>query len=266
MLQVSTWRSWFVAAAAAATTLLAQAQNPSPMAGSSISQDANQRADGTMNQQVTYANAAQKGPRIIVLPGQIKSNNATFLHHISVNNIADFAELELSRANFTIVERTNLGPLLQEMELAYNMGDPAQARRAFQKGKLSTTKWVVKFDILKAEQVATASSGFDGGALSSIIGIFGRGSTAAHAGATVAGSVRTQGDAGVWVIGMRYKIIDANTTEQVAQGYIEEKMETGKKSTSIFGVSTGASGQLTLDSLVQHLVQKNVIEIDAKYK
>ena len=63
------------------------------MAGSSISQDANQRADGTMNQQVTYANAAQKGPRIIVLPGQIKSNNATFLHHISVNNIADFADL-----------------------------------------------------------------------------------------------------------------------------------------------------------------------------
>ena len=55
---------------------------------------------------------------------------------------------------------------------------------------------------------------------------------------------------------MRYKIIDANTTEQVAQGYIEEKMETGKKSTSIFGVSTGASGQLTLDSLVQHLVQR----------
>jgi len=29
----------------------------------------------------------------------------------------------------------------------------------------------------------------------------------------------------VWLIGMRYKIMDANTTEQVAQGYKELKME-----------------------------------------
>ena len=43
-------------------------------------------------------------------------------------------------------------------------------------------------------------------------------------------------------------------------------MEMGKKTSSVFGVSTGASGQLTLDSLVQRLVQKNVAEIDAKYK
>ncbi|HNI50202.1 MAG TPA: hypothetical protein PLF43_02155, partial [Accumulibacter sp.] len=71
---------------------------------------------------------------------------------------------------------------------------------------------------------------------------------------------------GVWIIGMRYKIIDANTTEQVATGYTEEKMELGAKSTSILGVSSGASGGLTLDSLVQRLVQKNVWEIDNKYK
>ena len=53
---------------------------------------------------------------------------------------------------------------------------------------------------------------------------------------------------------------------QVANGYFEDKMEMGRMATSVLGVSKGASGQLTLDSLVQRLVQKNVAEIDAKYK
>ena len=43
----------------------------------------------------------------------------------------------------------------------------------WKKGKLKTTKWVVKFDVLKAENVAQAQSGFDGRALGSIIGILG---------------------------------------------------------------------------------------------
>ena len=242
------------------------AGNPSPVAGSRVSQDANQRADSAMYRPVNYANAAKKGPRIIVLPGEIKSNNATFAQRVTANNIADFGELELSKANFTIVERSNLGPMLREIELAYSLGDPHQARRVFQKGKLQTTKWIVKFDVLKAEQVATASSGIDGGAAASLINIFSGGSKAGAAGSVVAGSVHTSEAAGVWVIGMRYKVIDANTTEQVATGYTEDKMELGRKSTSVLGVSTGASGQLTLDSLVQRLVQQNVAEIDAKYK
>jgi len=240
--------------------------SPSPLAGSSVSQEANQRADAAMYRPVTYTNGDRKGPRIIVLPGEIKSNNASFVQHVTANNIADFGELELSRANFTIVERSNLGPLLHEVELAYSMGDPNQARRVFQKGKLQTTKWIVKFDVLKAEQVATGSSGFDGSAAASLINIFSGGSKAGAAGAVTAGSVRTDQAVGVWIVGMRYKVIDANTTEQVANGYFEDKMEMGRTSTSVLGVSKGASGQLTLDSLVQRLVQKNVAEIDAKYK
>jgi hypothetical protein len=240
--------------------------NPSPVAGSRASQDANQRADAAMYQPVNYANANKPGPRIIVLPGEIKSNNAAFTQKITANNIADFGELELGKANFTVVERSNLGALQREIELAYNAGDPNQARRVFQKGKLQTTKWIVKFDILKAEQVATSGSGFDGGAAASLINIFGGNSRAAAAGATTAASVRTGEAVGVWIIGMRYKVIDANTTDQVANGYVEEKMEMGKTSTSVLGVSKSATGQLTLDSLVQRLVQKNVAEIDAKYK
>ena len=42
--------------------------------------------------------------------------------------------------------------------------------------------------------------------------------------------------------------------------------ELGAKSTSVLGLSSGASGGLTLDSLVQRLVQKTVWEIDSKHK
>jgi hypothetical protein len=244
----------------------ADSGNPSPLAGSSLSQQVNQRADAGSYQPIAYSNQAKKGPRIIVLPGEIKSSNTGFLAAVSSNNIADFGEMELTRANFTVLERNALGPLLREIQLAYDMGDPRQAQRAFQKGKLQTTRWVVKFDVLKAEPVAAGSSGFDGGAAARLISIFGGGGKGAQAGAVAADSVRTNEAAKVWIIGLRYKIMDANSTEQVANGYIEDKMEAGQKASSVLGFSNSASGQLTLDSLVQRLVQKSVAEIDAKYK
>jgi hypothetical protein len=259
---------------AAASMALAQPRfgNPSPTAGSETSQKANASADQAMYEKVEYQNANRKGPALIVIPGEIKSNNATFMQKFTSNNIADFGELELSNANFTVLERSNLGPALHEFELAYNLGDPDQARKFLRMGKLKTTKYVVKFDILKAEQVAAAQQGFDGHALGNVIGIFGAmsgsrgGYTAGAVGQTAVGSVHTGESTGVWVIGMRYKIINAETTEQVAQGYTEEKMEVGAKGSSVMGVSQSQQGGVTLDTMVQRLVQKSVWEIDSKYK
>jgi len=259
---------------AAASVALAQPRfgNPSPTAGSETSQKANASADQAMYEKVEYQNANRKGPALVVIPGEIKSNNATFMHKFTSNNIADFGELELSNANFTVLERSNLGPALHEFELAYNLGDPDQARKFLRMGKLKTTKYVVKFDILKAEQVAAAQQGFDGHAIGNVIGIFGAmsgsrgGYTAGAVGQTAVGSVQTGESSGVWVIGMRYKIINAETTEQVAQGYTEEKMEVGAKSSSVMGVSQSQQGGVTLDTMVQRLVQKSVWEIDSKYK
>ncbi|MCP5267544.1 MAG: hypothetical protein H6943_00755 [Zoogloeaceae bacterium] len=256
-----------LAALTISSTALAQPtfESPSPTAGSGTSETANQMADKAMYKPIEYSNAAKKGPALVVIPGEVKSNNANFTQKFGPNNIADYAELELGKANFKILERSDMGPLLNEFQLAYTMGDPQAARKILQKGKFKTTKWVVKFDILKAEQVAQASSGFDGQAVGALISIFGGGRGGA-AGGVVAGSVQTGESSGVWIIGMRYKIIDANTTEQVATGYSEEKMELGAKSTSILGISSGESGGLTLDSMVQRLVQKTVWEIDSKHK
>jgi len=251
----------------ASASVLAQPsfENPSPTAGSSTSEKANQMADKATYKEIQYSNANRKGPTLVVIPGDIKSNNATFTQKVGSNNIADFAELELSKANFGILERSDLGTLLQEFQLAYTMGDAQQAKKYLQRGKLKTTKWVVKFDVLKAEQVAQAQEGFDGQSVGRLLSIFSPGVGGAAAG-TVAGSVKTGEATGVWIIGMRYKILDASTTEQVATGYTEEKMELGSKSTSVLGVSSGQQGGLTLDGMVQRLVQKLVWEIDSKNK
>ncbi|OYU44778.1 MAG: hypothetical protein CFE44_11105, partial [Burkholderiales bacterium PBB4] len=106
-----------VAAMAASVAALAQPTfgNPSPTAGSSTSDKANEAADAAAYKEVEYTNRNKKGPALVVIPGEIKSNNATFTQKFSSNNIADFGELELSNANFPVLERSNLGNLIQEV-------------------------------------------------------------------------------------------------------------------------------------------------------
>jgi hypothetical protein len=65
---------------------------------------------------------------------------------------------------------------------------------------------------------------------------------------------------------MRYKIINTETTEQVATGYTEEKMEIGATRQAVLGVSQSQQGGVGIDTMVQRLVQKSVWEIDSKYK
>src|SRR4249920_2824554 len=65
--------------------------SPSP----STSQKANEAADRAVYKPVEYSNASKAGPPLIVIPGEIKSNNATFVQKFGSNNIADFAEVEL---------------------------------------------------------------------------------------------------------------------------------------------------------------------------
>lgn len=229
-------------------------------AGGAASQRANQVADDNMYQPVEYANAHKKGPTLIVLPGNIKSSSATFTQKVTPNNIADFAELELSNANFKVLERSDLGPMLKEIELAVNMGTP-DALKTFKKGKFRSTKWFVKFDVLKAEEVAEAGSGFDGNAIGSIVGTLVGGKAGAISDTTIS-SARASEKAAVWLIGLRYKITDASTSEQISTGYVEKKMETGKKSQGLLGMSGYAAQLVTLDTVVQRLVQEAVAKID----
>jgi hypothetical protein len=56
--------------------------------------------------------------------------------------------------------------------------------------------------------------------------------------------------------------MDASTSEQVSTGYVEKKMETGRKAQAVLGMSGHASQLVTLDTVVQRLVQEAVAKID----
>lgn len=232
---------------------------------SSLSQSVNAKADQAMYKPIHYVNASKAGPPIVVLPGEIKSANATFSQKVTPNNIADFAELELTKANFQVLERSDLGPLLKEIKLAVGLGDP-EALQKFKRGKFKSTKWFVEFDILRAEPVASGSSGFNARALGTLIGVMANDTPGAVTGAVVGDSVKTNEACQVWIVGLRYKILNANTTEQVATGYLEDKMEIGSKSSSFLGISQSQAKVVTLDTMVQRLTQNAVAEIDRDYK
>ena len=74
--------------------------------------------------QVRYVNASKPGPSVVVLPGQVKTTNPEFRQLYSENNIADFAELELTKANFNTLERDDLGPMLEEIKAGGDVGRP----------------------------------------------------------------------------------------------------------------------------------------------
>lgn len=229
----------------------------------SSSKRANEIADQAMYQPIAYSD--KPGPVVVVIPGDIKSANATYSQKIGANNIADYGELELGQAKFQVLERSDLGPMLQEIEIAANLGDAAQLKK-FKKGKFQATNWLIRFDILKAEPVAEVKTSFDGAWLGAIAGSAVGSATNSWAagvgtGAAV-GSVHAHDATGIWIVGMRYKILDANTGEQKATGYFEEKMEIGSSGGGALGISRSESRQVTLDTMTQRLVQRCVQDLD----
>lgn len=104
----------------------------------------------TASKQPVYRNAAKPGPEILVIPGEIKCSSAEIAKSISAANVADFAAIELMRANFVVLDRGNLGAMLKEIELAVNLGDPKKIK-ALRKGAFKNTKWLVRFDILRID-------------------------------------------------------------------------------------------------------------------
>jgi hypothetical protein len=229
------------------------------------SQQANQQADQAMYQPIEYANQGKPGPQLVVIPGAVKSMNATFAQKYGPNNIADFAEIELSKDNFQVLERQDLGSMVQEIEVAANLGD-ANTLKKFKKGKMQATNWLVRFDVIRAEPVASAQRSFNGSYLGAIAGsAIGSASNSWVASTTAdasVSSVHSHEASGVWIVGMRYKVLDANTAEQKATGYYEDKMEISSKGGGALGVSGSSTKSLTLDSLVQRLIQRCVADMD----
>ena len=139
-------------------------------------------------------------------------------------------------------------------------------------GKLKSTKYVVKFDILKTEQVAAAQQGFDGRALGQMAGLLGAfcgsrgGARAGAVGGTASARCRPASRPACGSSACATRSSTPRRPSRSRHGYTEEKMEVGAKSTSVLGVSQSQQGGVSLDTMVQRLVQKSVWEIDSKYK
>ncbi len=232
----------------------------------SASKQANEQADAAMYQPIEYPNQAKPGPQVVVIPGAVKSQNATFAQKYGPNNIADFAEIELSKDNYKVLERQDLGSMIQEIEVAANLGD-AQTLKKFKKGKMQATNWLIRFDIIKAEPVAQVEKKFDGTYLGIIAGSAVGSATNSWVAGTASGagvaSVKAEEASGVWIVGLRYKVLDANTGEQVASDYFEDKMEISSKGGGALGYTEKKTTSVTLDTMVQRLVQQAVLKLDA---
>ena len=264
----------FVAAVGAPASALAQPrfESAAPTSGSTVSRVANESVDRAAYRRINYSNASKPGAALVVMPGEIKVTDAVLTQQIIPSSIADWAEVELAQANFKVLERTALGSVLMEVDTATRLGDRAAMESLVRSGQLKGTRWLAKFDLLKAEPVATASRGVDGQPVADVVGILGqwsnslRGQRAAQVGQVAAGSVQAERSAQVWLVGMRYRVIDAETGEQAGQGYVEERMESGAQGTAVMGVSGSSQGGVGFDTMVQRLVQRSVWEIDARFK
>ncbi|MDQ7830615.1 MAG: hypothetical protein RDU30_02685 [Desulfovibrionaceae bacterium] len=234
----------------------------------SSKQKAHELAEEAVYKPVEYINASIPGPEIVVLPGEMKSVNATFVQKVTDNNIRDFAELELSKANFRVLERADTQEFFNEFALAANLGD-AEALSIFKKGRFKATNWLVAFDVLKAEPVADVKQSVDGSTLGALVGIgltLAGSSDAGRIAGTAIASIKGNDRSIIWNVGMRYKILDANSGMQVATGYFEDKLEIKSSMQSFLGATQEQASSVTLDTLVQRLVQKAVQEIDGSYK
>ncbi len=232
---------------------------------------ATELADQALYKPVEYENAAAQGPEVVVLPGKIKSCNYAFVQKVTSNNLRDFAEIELSKDNFVVLDRADSQPFFQEIALAANLGD-ADGLKVFRKGKFKAARWLLTFNILKAEPTVYVTKGFDGetaGAAIELVALIAnkgeKSSLGSMVGKTVA-SAKAADTSAIWLVGLQYKIVDAATGAQVAQGYIEDKMEATTSMNSFLGATNQQSTSITLDTMAQRLIQKAVAEIDKQHK
>ena len=228
-------------------------------------QTAHELAAPNLYQGATYENATQSGPSLVVLPGNITSETYEFLSRIKSDNLREYGELELGKANFKVLEKNALSNIYQEIAVAANLGDGSVGKR-FSKHKLTPPEWLVVFDISKVHAQTQAfsftdknSAMFAGALMGSFLG-------SASIGQGVVGSINSAKEQRVWDITLRYRILDAVSGQQLHEGSFTEQATINRELTGFLGVDSAQAGGLTLGTVTQRLIQKAVAEIDKQHK
>ncbi|KHK04107.1 hypothetical protein [Desulfovibrio sp. TomC] len=219
-------------------------------------------------QKFSYKNKSIQGPLVVVLPGKISSNDLAFSMKVSNNNIADFAAIELSDANFQVVEASSHPAYLDEYLLALRQGDE-NAVRIFRERYFSQVKMILSFDVVKAEPVSGVNKSFNGVAIGSLVSMamaFAGKADVGRATGAIISSVNSNENSSVWVVGMRYKVLSPHSGTQVSTNYLEDKLEVSSQSQSFLCITKGEAKRDGFDSIVERLIQKSVEELDTSFK
>lgn len=228
-------------------------------------------ADQEVYKPIEYSNSNLPGPCVILAPGSVKSKSFAFKQRFGENNIRDFAEIELSKASFSIIDNADKRELYKELALAANLGDK-EAVRVFRKKNFHAANYLLRFDVIKAEPVAFESTGGSGEAIGALIELGfliankGRDNGVGSAiGATVA-SLKHYETKATWDVGLKYAIVDITTGEVVAEKELGEQHVATTELNAALGVQQKDAYNLSLDTMVQRLVQKAIAEIDKEQK
>lgn len=235
----------------------------------SAGKSAHELADQALYQPIAYRNAAVPGPPVVVLPGALENSTASFRQRVNTGNLADAGEMELAKAGFTVLDRANLDEIVQEIALAANLGD-AQALKVFRKGKFAQARYLVRFDVAKAERIDVQRKDFDGTLLGIVVAGVVAGVTQDSGSGTAAGtavaSIKSGDEKSTWKAGLRYTVIDADTGVQTAAGLLEDTFVVHSQLKGFLGATEETRTALTMDTMAIRLVQMAVAEIDARHK
>jgi|GEM_PF-3859088 len=231
-------------------------------------QKAHEMAAANLYQEISYENAAQPGPSVMVLPGKISAASYEFLAKVKPDTLCEFAELELAKAGFTVREKSSLPDIYQEIALAANLGDGSIGQR-FARIDAAPPHWLVIFDVtdVKAQTTAFTFTDKNSAAMAGALmgGIF-LGAAGAQIGAGLTGSINSAEEQRRYDITLAYRILDGVSGQQQAQGNFTEQALISSELKGFLGVDAGQSGGITLGTIAHRLIQKAVQDMDSQHK
>lgn len=232
------------------------------------SKKANEIAQQNIYQSVEYANAGQAGPTVMVIPGVITTPSYEYLVRVSPSALRDFAESEMGKSNFKVLDRTDQPAMFQEIAVAANLGDSSVLAK-FKKYKMAPPRWLVRFDVIEVVPRSTGFKQLDkqmAGMAGALMGGMLLGDLGAKAGSAAFASISSAEEHREWTLTLRYSVLDGSTGARIHEGQFSDKAQISKELSGFMGFDTSQAGGLQLFTVTQRLVQKAVQDIDAQHK
>lgn len=232
------------------------------------SKKANEMADQNLYKEVQYANAGQPGPTVLVLPGQVSATNYEFLARVSPDALRDFAEAEMGKCNFKVLDNAEQQAMFREIAVAANLGDASVASK-FKKFKLTPPQWLVSFDIVGVQARSTGFKHLDkqmAAMAGSFMGSMLLGDLGSKAGGAALGSISSAEEQREWTVAMRYRVLDGASGELLHEGQFTDSTTVFREIKGFMGFDQAQAGGVQIFRSAQSLVQASIKDMDEKHK